>query len=52
MPSWVRDPALRYAERMELTRSRLALLLTYKLAFEAGHDRPDPDPTAPGWRHN
>jgi hypothetical protein len=34
MPNWVRDPALRYAERMELTRSRLALLFTYKLAFE------------------
>ena len=34
MPAWVRDPAIRYAERMELTRSRLALLFTYKLAFE------------------
>jgi hypothetical protein len=37
MPAWVRDPAIRYAEQMELTRSRLALLFTYKVAFE---DRP------------
>lgn len=34
MPAWVSDPAIRYAERMELTTSRLALLFTYKLAFE------------------
>ena len=34
MPAWVSDPAIRYAQRMELTRSRLALLFTYKLAFE------------------
>jgi hypothetical protein len=34
MPAWVSDPAVRYASRIELTRSRLALLFTYKLAFE------------------